>query len=141
MRRYPLSALVTATGLTEAALGRLVGLSGSTLKKAREWGFTADAADRYANRAGLHPAEVWTDYGLICCASHRRIEVAPNGTATILEGCDVMFAPKDRQSIYCSGTCRRREKMRRYRARPHGAANNRRYRQDYLAWERERRAA
>lgn len=58
-RRYDLASLLEATGLSEAALGRLVGLSGSTLKNARERGLTMEAADRYAVRAGLHPFEVW----------------------------------------------------------------------------------
>ncbi len=61
MRRYPLDALVEASGLSEAALGRRVGLSGSTLKQARAVGLTEVGADRYAVRAGLHPWTVWPD--------------------------------------------------------------------------------
>lgn len=59
--RYPLADLVAATGLTEAALARDIGLSGTTLKNARENGFSASSADRYAVRAGLHPFEVWPE--------------------------------------------------------------------------------
>jgi hypothetical protein len=60
-RRYPLEALVEASGLTEAALGRAVGLSGSTLVKARRDGLVLDAAERYAHRAQLHVFEVWPE--------------------------------------------------------------------------------
>lgn len=58
-RRYPLSALLEATGMSEHQLGQHVGLSGSSIKKARELGLVESAADKYACRAGLHPFEVW----------------------------------------------------------------------------------
>jgi hypothetical protein len=61
VRRYPLEDLVQASGLTEAALGRLVGLSGTTLVKARRDGLVLDAAERYALRAQLHVFEVWPE--------------------------------------------------------------------------------
>jgi hypothetical protein len=99
-RRYPLEALVEASGLTEAALGRAVGLSGSTLGKARRHGLREDAADRYAVRAGLHPLEVWTDFGQVPCAE-----------------CDGLFAPTRKGHRFCSRLCadrlRSRERYRR----------------------------
>lgn len=61
-RRYPLAALVAASGLTERDLSRVVAMSGSALKAARERGLSSDAADRYAVRAGLHPGEVWPSW-------------------------------------------------------------------------------
>jgi hypothetical protein len=59
--RYPLQALVAASGLTEAELGRRVGLSGSTLKHVREHGLAERSADRYAVRAGMVPSAVWPE--------------------------------------------------------------------------------
>lgn len=90
MRRYPLDALLAATGLTEAALSRLVGLSGTTLVRAREHGLTADAADRYAVRAGFAPVNVWLDYGLVECAR---------------PGCSTLFAPNDKRHRCCKRAC------------------------------------
>ena len=61
-RYYPLEALVTASGMTEAALARRVGMSGTLLKNARTYGLREEAADRFAIRAGFHPCEVWDDW-------------------------------------------------------------------------------
>ena len=96
MRRYSLEALVTASGLTPAALGRKVGLSGSTLQNARARGFSLDAADRYAVRAGLHPLEVWDDFGLVPCPV-----------------CEGLFAPTRKGHVYCSPRCRQRVAARK----------------------------
>lgn len=126
-RRYPLDALLEATGLTESGLTRRAGISGTTLKNAREVGFTPDAADRYACRCGLTPLEVWHDWGLAECAS---------------DDCSVMFAPVMTQR-FCSARCRTREKMRRYRQTAHGAEASlrarRRSREDERVREYERR--
>lgn len=96
MRRYPLAALLEATGLTESGLTREVGLSGSTLKKAREVGFTADAADRYAVRCGLTPLEVWPDYGQVPCVE-----------------CGQLFAQTRSTHRYCEWNCAARAGRRR----------------------------
>lgn len=72
--RYPLAALVAASGLTEAQLARRVGLSGSTLKMARERGLVERSADRYAVRAGLHPFEVWPEMADEHLADLERVE-------------------------------------------------------------------
>jgi lambda repressor-like predicted transcriptional regulator len=99
--RYPLSSLVEASGLSEAALGRAVGLSGSTLKKAREHGFTESAADRYAIRLELHPSEVWPGFGLATC-----------------EACSGSYPPSSPTQLYCSPRCRYRVAARRRRQDP-----------------------
>lgn len=62
MRRYPLEPLADAVGMTVAALGREVGMSGATRTKVETFGLTEAAADRYAVRLGLHPWEVWQDW-------------------------------------------------------------------------------
>jgi lambda repressor-like predicted transcriptional regulator len=97
MRRYSLSALVEASGLSEAALARRVGLSGTTLKKARLEGLREDAADRYACRAGLLPWLVWPHW----------IEEA---NVECLE-CSRGFVPTNARQVVCSQACR----QRRYR--------------------------
>lgn len=48
--------------MSEAALARQVGLSGTSLTKARDWGLVEDAADRYACRLNLIPHMVWGDW-------------------------------------------------------------------------------
>ena len=93
MRRYPLSALVEASGLSEAALGRAVGLSGTTLVQAREVGLVESAADRYAVRAGIPTLLVWPDFGQVECAA---------------EDCTILFAPHRKGHKYCSARCRNR---------------------------------
>lgn len=61
-RRYPIEpllALLAERGLSTTAAGLLLGCSGSSMKDALERGVLVKAADRFANRAGYHPAEVW----------------------------------------------------------------------------------
>lgn len=137
MRRYPLADLLAASGLTEAALSRRARLSGTTLKQARERGFTADAADRYAIRLGLHPFEVWPEL-----ADHW-LEDAEVECAT--EGCTNRFvvnaARGGQNRRFCSSSCRSKDSMRRHRATERGRLANRRYRAEYRAWLRSRKAA
>lgn len=109
-RRYPLEDLLEATGLSESGLTRRAGISGSTLVRARERGFTADAADRYAVRCGLSPMEVWHDYGLVECP-----------------GCGVLFAPRDRNHRYHSPNCSSAHRRRiRYQTDPSYAEGRKR---------------
>lgn len=126
MRRYPLQALVDATGLTEAALGREVGLSGTSLKKARELGLVDAAADRCAVRLGLLPWQVWPEW----------LEALNRPCSA--DGCNERFLPPERapHALYCSRRCAQREKVRRYRATPRGAEANRRHRRAYYAENR-----
>lgn len=101
-RRYPLEALVAASGLSEAALARAVGLSGTTLKLARENGLREDAADRYACRAGLVPWLVWSDW--------------LEDVAVPCPECQAPFVPSRQGHVFCSRRCRdRRWKRERYR--------------------------
>ena len=102
--RYPLADLLEATGLTESGLTRAVGLSGSTLVKARENGLTADAADRYATRAGFHPASVWPDWGTAECE-----QTCPE--------CEEGFVPARKGTVFCSKRCRQRKLQREWQRR------------------------
>ena len=59
--RYPIEPLAAAMGESPASLGRLLGLSGSSWKDARDNGLSEKRADRYAVRAGFHPYEIWPE--------------------------------------------------------------------------------
>jgi lambda repressor-like predicted transcriptional regulator len=106
-RYYPLEALVAASGLSEAALARRVGLSGTTLKNARVRGLREDAADRYAIRAGLVPWLVWSDW-----LEDTEVECAD-------ERCQARFVPSRVGHRFCSRRCQQRFNRReRYRSDP-----------------------
>lgn len=107
MRRYPLQELVEASGLSEAEFGRRVGLSGSSLTKARRDGLIESAADRYACRAGLVPWLVWSDW----------LEDLKKECAA--EDCSAQFIPARTGHAYCSKRCRERVgSKRRYHTDP-----------------------
>lgn len=58
-RPFPLRNLLEMTGLTRTALRKVVFASGSDMAVAHQLGCTLDQADRWALRAGFHPAMVW----------------------------------------------------------------------------------
>lgn len=113
MRRYPLDALVAVSGLSEAALARLVRLSGTTLKNARENGLREDAADRYAVRAGFHPAEVWTDWSTVEIVAD---DAVPHEHGTCGE-CGRGFIPRRADHRWCSKRCRNLASSRAWKQR------------------------
>lgn len=115
-RRYSLEGLVTASGLSEAALARSVGLSGNTLKAVRRRGFSEDQADRYAVRAGLHPSMVWSDWF--------------DGAAVVCPECEARFVPRPNQR-WCSRKCRNLASSREWKRR--NAEKNRQARRAYYA--------
>ena len=104
-RRYSLQALLDATGLGEHALGQQVGLSGSSIKKARELGLIETAADKYACRAGLTPWLVWPEWledAEVACAE-----------------CEARFVPSRTGHLCCGRACQQRRNQRtRYHANP-----------------------
>ena len=97
MRRYPVAPLLEATGLSMSALAQRVGIGGGEYARVRSEGVTELAADRWANRLGLHPAEVWPDFGFALCADPR---------------CAKPFAPTRAGHRYCSETCNSRHRRR-----------------------------
>ena len=125
--RYPLDALVSASGLSEAALARKVGLSGSSLKAARERGLVEAAADKYACRAGLAPWVVWTDW-----LADLEVECEE-------QTCSVRFVPLRRSHRFCSPRCYQRN-YQRQRAREL-YANDEEYREAQKAKARAYRAS
>jgi hypothetical protein len=105
MRRYPLEALMEATGLSEAHLARRVGMDGTTLKRARENGLVASAADRYAVRAGFVPWLVWPEW----------IADQIEDCSQPCEECGSPFVPVKKGHRFCNRTCGSRNlKRRRY---------------------------
>lgn len=57
--RWPLTALLSASGLSRHTMGSQLRLAGHTLRTASRRGLSDLQADRWAVRLGLHPAEVW----------------------------------------------------------------------------------
>lgn len=127
-RRFALQALLDVSGLTEAALSRKVGLSGSTLKRARSLGLVEEAADRYAVRAGLLPWLVWPEW----------MEASIEASSIACAGCDIAFLPARPTQRYCSEPCRLAAKARRRWARD---AEHRSRRLVYMAEWRATKAA
>ena len=59
---FPIAPLEDLLGHpTASQLTRLLRCGGSEVTTARAWGWSWTQADRYATRAGFHPAEVWPD--------------------------------------------------------------------------------
>jgi hypothetical protein len=98
-RRYPLSPLLEATGLSLSALAQRVGIGGGEYRRIQAEGVSELLADRWANRLGLHPAEVWPDFGMVLCAE-----------------CGAPFAPA-RRARFCSTRCYQRQYQRAWRKR------------------------
>lgn len=109
MKRYPLAALVEASGLSEARLAARVGIGGSTLKVARQLGFTEAAADRYACRAGFVPWHVWPEW---------IADVIADVSIPCVE-CNTPFVPKRKGQRFCERRCSARAwKRERYQSDP-----------------------
>lgn len=132
-RRYPLSALVEASGLSEAALARRVGLSGSTLKNAREVGLLERSADRYAVRAGLHPWTVWPEMEAHAAADAEAAEVRVREAQ---RAADRRHKAKLRRDP--AFRARQAEYLREYRSSDRAREVARRYRRSYYERNRER---
>lgn len=101
-RRYPLEPLLEllekrGVPLTHNGLERSIGLSGSSLKGARRLGLLPKSADRYASKAGVHPAEIWPSW----------FEDAVEDHGKLCEWCRASFLPvRGKQHRFCSADCR-----------------------------------
>ena len=134
--RYPLAPLLEATGLTEAELGRKIGLRGTPLIRARERGFVEEAADRWACRAGFVPWHIWPEW-----LDHVTADVS-----IPCAECGTLFVTFRRGHRYCCTPCQQRAGKRdryatdaEYRdARRHSAAAYYAENGDYVR-KRERR--
>lgn len=73
MRRYPLEPLRSMTGVSKSAMQKRLGVSGSEWVRYWRDGLSVLVADRYANRLGFHPAEVWPSWVEDAEAERRRL--------------------------------------------------------------------
>lgn len=124
-RRYDLTPFFDATGWTMTQVREIAPSNAGEHRLRRAEGVTERIADRLAVAAGLHPFLVWPDMAEHVIDDQRRECAA--------DDCNTPFVPTAGQR-YCTPTCRQRVKMRRYRATPDGAANNRRHRRNWY-WE------
>lgn len=140
MIRYSFQTLVEATGRSESEVARTVGLSGTSLKMARERGLVERAADRCAVRMGLTPWVVWPDW-----LADLEVECAYGGCAN-------RFVPAKKGHRFCEQRCARaawnrsergRESMRAAQAAWRDAARDykRRYDRERKQRLRQERAA
>lgn len=88
--RYPFAPLVDAMGLSPSAAARTLGMSGQTQARYLDVGMPADTAYRLADRAGIHPFEVWPELvddeaarrRAERAAAERRRRATPEGAAS-----------------------------------------------------------
>lgn len=92
-RRYPLEPLAAAIGEPFNALGRLLGLSGSSWTVVRDRGVTERTAERYAVKLGIHPYVVWPEM-----VAEAEVECA-------WVECSVRFVPTRANHRCCSKAC------------------------------------
>lgn len=59
--RYPWAPLAAAMGLSEHQAAARLGVSGTTQQTYRRIGVLEETAERLADKAGLHPFEVWPE--------------------------------------------------------------------------------
>lgn len=111
--------------------GDALGVNRAQVRRWRLNGLTEASAEKVAERLGFLGCELWPSM------LDRAIAEVENECGA--SDCTERFTLPARGGFrgYCSPTCRRREKMRRYRARPHGAEQNRAYVARYRAEVRE----
>lgn len=122
--RYPLDALADALHLTPNKTLETLGVRGSDGQDYRRRGLTAHVAWRLAEKARIHPYEVWPEL--------RDHELAEVERECANETCTNRFLPyRDGMHFHCSAQCRDAVSTRRYLAQ-------RRQDPEFRARERER---
>jgi hypothetical protein len=141
--RYPISDLFALMAGSDDDCRRKLGISGAAFGPMKQHGLKFEQAERYAERAGLLPYEVWPEMVDELIGSLERECAA--------EGCCERFIPSNPRRIYCSHICRDRKAkarwaQRRYQSDPEYAARRReastaRYRREreYILAQRRRR--
>lgn len=112
-RRYPLQPLLdllAERGVPQShkQLRMAIGISGTTLNEARTNGLVARAADRYAGRAGVHPAELWPSW------FDDALEDDLRRSGKDCAECGARFIPRQKGHKYCQALCRNRAVNRAY---------------------------
>ncbi len=62
-RPYPFAALIETAGYPLQFLANHLRISWARIEEYRAAGLTADEADEFAGRLGMHPAEIWREWG------------------------------------------------------------------------------
>lgn len=106
-------------------LAERVGVSPRTIQRDAVRGLTLTQAERYADRLGVHPWEVWPEWV--------ELVVAEIGKECVSSSCGQVFVPKRRSQKFCSDRCREREAQIRYRATPAGRERMREQRRAFYA--------
>ncbi len=122
MRRYPFASLLEAVPWSEFELSRRIGLTGTSLRRAREHGFSESAADRYACRAGFVPWHIWPEW----------LDDIIADESIPCEECGTSFVPSRKGHGFCTRNCRARKRKReRYASDPEFAERTKAYQQAY----------
>lgn len=143
-RRYPLGDLVALVRLSDDEARRSLRINGTRWKLLHADGLNPDQAERFATRAGFHPAEVWPTW--------HDDELAD--LSAVCPECGDTFIPnRERRQKFCSRRCGTAEASRRYHRERYAAdpdyaeakreRSRSRYqavRQDPQAWAREKAA-
>lgn len=108
-RRYPLPDSLVS-GLKDQEIADLMGVVRRTVCRWRDHGMNQDAAERLAEVFGEHPFVLWPEL--------RDRAIAAVSLICAAGDCDGTFVRQSSQSrqLFCSNTCARRQKQRRYRA-------------------------
>lgn len=114
-------------GMSITAAGVVLGCSGSSMRDALERGLLVKAADRFAMKAGYHPAEVWPTWHDDAVEDHGRP----------CDECGTVFIAYRKDQRFCSRPCNRRwwakVSVKKRRQTPEGQAENRERRRRYYA--------
>jgi lambda repressor-like predicted transcriptional regulator/DNA-directed RNA polymerase subunit RPC12/RpoP len=129
-RRFPFTTL----GLTHDQSARKLGVSGRTWQGYMCHGVGREAAERIANRLGVHPYELWPDM------------IDHDAGAKPCEECGKPFIPTRSTQRMCSPRCRsRRWQRNRYQNDPdwraRDVAKSRAYYENYGDYCRQRQRA
>lgn len=113
--RYPISDLFAHMPGSDDDCRRRLSISGSAYGNMVQHGLTFDQAERYAERAGLLPYEVWPEMVDELIDLESKVCAAPS--------CDNRFVPDNPRRIYCCQRCQQnvasaRWKRRRYQNDP-----------------------
>lgn len=137
-KRYPVEPLVAFARIPLDDMLRRLSCSGSVWLDAKERGITAERADHWAVKLGIHAANIWPEL--------LDDQIQETSRMCAANDCMETFLPADperRKRLYCSRRCMSRMGKRRQRADPEGnrkvEASRQKWRDDVSKTERGRR--
>ena len=95
---YPVSRLIEMTPLSKDQVRRKLGVSGTEWPRYINGGVSAATAERWAERLGLHPYEVWPELAKEHAAN-------PTARECAHPKCTVEFVPRKSDHKYCCTRC------------------------------------